>query len=242
MTEKSLNKLFKAYGPIKKMEIESSKNLNFRNGIITFFERENAVSAMISMNNTVYKHKKFNIVMSKRKQKLLRAFQNRPAESPLGNLTSMVNNLEAEPETEILHHDPGEDTVNTTYETLPNKKCYKRKIKSNLQVDTTKSSKPDIGDASNEEQAEVVVEIDISSGDEQPEQAVEFHTEFQLQCSVSSPLPDPIYLANCLFAHWEQELNFYEDVDRTNNGAFTMETINHLVLLVDNASSQRQTK
>ena len=242
MTEKSLTKLFRPYGPIKKMRIESSKNLKFRNGIITFFERENAVSAMISMNNTVYKHKKFNIVMSKRKQKLLRSFQNRPQESPLGNLTSMVNNLESEPEPEMLHHDLGEDTVNTTYETLPNKKCYKRKIKSIVQADATKSSKPDMDEALNEEQAEVVVEIDISSGEEQPEQTVEFHTEFELQCSVSSPVPDPIYLANCLFAHWEEELNFYEDVDRSNNGTFTMETINHLVSLVDNASSHRQKK
>ena len=247
MTEKSLNKLFKAYGPIKNMEIESSENLKFRNGIITFYERENAISAMISMNNTVYKHKEFNIVMSKRKQKLLRAFQNQQEESPLGKITSMVTDLEAEPETKMLYPDPGypdpgEDTVNTTYETLPNKKNCKRKIKSNIQANTTKSSRPNIDDVSNEEQAEIVVEIDTSSGEEQPEQAVEFHTEFELQCSVSSPPPDPIYLANCLFAHWEEQLNFHEDVDRTNNGAFTMETINHLVLLVDNASSHRQTE
>ena len=242
MTEKSLNKLFKVYGPIKKMEIESSKNLKFRNGLITFFEHENAVSAMISMNNTIYKHKQFNIVMSKRKQKLLRAFQNRQEKSPLGNLTSMVSNLEAEPEMEILHPDPGEDTVNTTYETLTDKKKCKRKIKAMAQTNTTKSSKPDMDDALNEEQEKIMVEIDLSSGEEQLEQTVEFHTDAEQQDSPSSRPPDPVYLANCLFTHWEDQLHFHEDVERTNNGAFSMETINQLVLLVDKASSNRQTE
>ena len=87
-----------------------------------------------------------------------------------------------------------------------------------------------------------MAKIHASSDKDQSEKGVEIHTDFKLQCSVSSPPPDPIYLAHCLFAHWEGQLNFYEDVERTNDGAFTMETINHLAMLVDNASSQRQTE
>ena len=214
---------------------------------------------MISMNNTVYRHKQFNIVMSKRKIKLLRehqnrmedklAYQNLTKETPLKNLSSMVknidrksSNLKENPEAEVSNPDTEEETVMTNSNIVQTKKSCKRKIKSNLHEDTTKSSKSDIGDISKKNQSVLRVKIDDSSGEEQSEQGVEIHTEFELQCSVSSPPPDPIYLAHCLFAHWEEQLNFYEDVERTNDGAFTMETINHLAMLVDNASSQRQTE
>jgi len=122
------------------------------------------------------------------------------------------------------------------------KKSCKRKIKTNLQEDTTKSSKPDVGEASNEEQSEICLEISIGSDEEQIEEVGEIHNDFELQCSVSSHPPDPIYLANCLFAHWEENLNFYEDVKRTNNSAFTNETINHLAILIDDASARCQQK
>ena len=189
--------------------------------------------------------------MSKRKIKRLRDYQNRMEETPLENLTSMVQNMtgesssldmDPEAEIEISNHDPEEETELTTSKNVPTKKSCKRKIKSNLQEDTTKSSKPDIGDIPKENQSERVVEVDASSSEDQSEEGVGIHTEFKLQCSVSSPPPDPIYLAHCLFAHWEGQLNFYEDVDRTNDDAFTMETINHLAILVDNASSHRQTE
>mgnify|MGYP001311961173 CR=1 FL=1 len=148
--------------------------------------------------------------------------------------------MDPEAEIEISNLDPTQETVMTTSKTRPTKKSCKRKIKSNLQKDTTKSSKSDIGTISKKNQSEIVVEIDASSGEDHSEEGVEIHTEFKLQCSVSSPPPDPIYLAHCLFAHWEGQLNFYEDVDRTNDGAFTMETINHLAILVNDASSLRQ--
>ena len=248
-TEKSLKKLFKTYGQIKDIIIESSNHSRFRNGLITFVERCNAVSAMISMNNTAYKQKKFNIVMSKKKIKRLRDYQNRMEETPLENLTSMVQNITGEPnslnmdpeaEIEISNMNPKQDTVITTLTTKPTKKTCKRKIKSNWKKDTTKSSKSDIDTISKETQSEILVEIEASSSEEHSEEGVEIHNEFKLQCSVSSPPPDPIYLAHCLFAHWERQLNFYEDVDRTNNGAFTMEAINHLAILVNEASSHRQ--
>ena len=202
MTHNSLEKLFLNYGPIKKISIESSKKSRYRNANITFFEPCNARSAMISMNNTEYRHKKFNIVMSEKKIKLLRDYQNRMEETPLENLTNMVQNLNGEssnllvdPETENACHDPEKETKVTTSMNVPTKSGCKRKIKSNLLDNSTKASKP-----------------------------------------------DPIYLAHCLFAHWEEQLNFYEDVDRTKDHAFTMETINHLATLVDNASSHRQTE
>ena len=175
-TQKSLGKLFKNYGQIQEIQIESSKNSKFRNGNITFLERCNAVSAMISMNNTVYRHKQFNIVMSKRKIKLLRehqnrmedklAYQNLTKETPLKNLSSMVknidrksSNLEENPEAEVSNPDTEEETVMTTSNNVQTKKSCKRKIKSNLQEDTTKSSKSDIGDISKKNQSELGVEM-----------------------------------------------------------------------------------
>ena len=189
--------------------------------------------------------------MSEKKIKRLRDYQNRMEETPLENLTNMVQNINGEPnslnmdpeaEIEISNMNPKQDTVITTLTTKPTKKTCKRKIKSNEKKDTTKSSKSDIDTMSKEAQSEILVDIEASSGEEHSEEGVEIHNEFKLQCSVSSPPPDPIYLAHCLFAHWESQLNFYEDVDKTNNGAFTMEAINHLAILVNQASSHHQTK
>ena len=105
---------------------------------------------------------------------------------------------------------------------------------------TNKSSKPDVEEASNEEQSDIDLEITIGSDEEQILEVEEIHNDFEIQCSVSSHPPDSIYLANCLFAHWEENLNFYEDVKRTNNGAFANETINHLAVLIDDASARCQ--
>jgi RNA recognition motif-containing protein len=255
VTVKSLKDLFRPYGPIIDILIEYSDNAKFKNGIITFLERSNAVSAMISMNNTVYRHKKFNIVMAEKKIKLLREYQNRLEDSPLENLASLVQtmtgqwdscNLEVDPETEMSRpHPEGKMETKNSKQRSKNrstKKSCKRKIKTNLQEDITKSSKPDVGEASNEEQSEICLEISIGSDEEQIEEVGEIHNDFELQCSVSSHPPDPIYLANCLFAHWEEILNFYEDVKRTNNGAFANETINHLAILIDDASARCQQK
>ena len=87
-----------------------------------------------------------------------------------------------------------------------------------------------------------MVTFDASSGEDQSDEGVETDTEFEPQLGVSSPPPDPIYLAHCLFTHWEEQLNFYEDADRSNDDAFTIETINHLAILVNNASSHHLTK
>ena len=254
VTVNSLKDLFRPYGPMIDIQIEYSDNAKFKNGIITFLERSNAVSAMISMNNTIYRHKKFNIVMAEKKIKLLREYQNRLEDSPLENLASLVqtmtgqwesSGLEVDPETEMSQPHPEEKRGKNSKQRSKNrstKKNCKRKIKSNLQEDTTKSSKPDVGEASNEEQSEICLEISIGSDEEQVEEVGEIHNDFELQCSVSSHPPDPIYLANCLFAHWEENLNFYEDVKRTNNGAFANETINHLAILIDDASARCQKK
>ena len=252
VTVKSLKELFRPYGPMIDIQIEYSNNAKFKNGIITFLERSNAVSAMISMNNTIYRHKKFNIVMAEKKIKLLREYQNRLEDSPLENLANLVQTmtgqwesigLEMDPETETSQSHPEEKMGKNSKQRSKNrstKKNCKRKIKSNIQEDTTKSSKPDVGEASNEEQSEIDLEISIGSDEEQILEVGEIHNDFEIQCNVSSHPPDSIYLANCLFAHWEENLNFYEDVKRTNNGAFANETINHLAVLIDDASARCQ--
>ena len=249
VTEKNLEELFQPYGHIQEIQIETSKSAKFRNGCITFRYRSNAVSAMISMNNTVYRHKKFNIVMSERKKKHLRKCQSRLEESPLENLSTLVQNMastshnqETDPEAEIDHSYPEEETTEEDRLVGPTdvstKKSHKRKLKSNLQDDLTKSSKPDIQNIPNELPSEIVVEIDVETSEGQHEGVIEIHTEFELQCRMASLPPDPVNLANCLFAYWEQHLNFYEDVDRTSDGPFAIETINELSILVANATSQ----
>ena len=252
ITEKTLKKIFRPYGPICDIQIEYSDNATFKNGIITFLERSNAVSAIISMNNTVYKHKMFNIVMAEKKIKLLREYQNRVENSPLDKLSSLVqtltgrwesSNIKVNPETEMPQPFPEEKEKKDSKQRSKNrstKKNCKRKIKATLQKDTTKSSKPDIGEASNEEHSEISLEISMGSDEDQREEVEEIHNDFELQCSVSSHPPDPIYLANCLFAHWEENLNFHEDVKKTNNGAFANETINHLAILINDASTRYQ--
>ena len=252
ITEKSLKNLFRPYGPICDIQIEYSDNATFKNGIITFLERSNAVSAIISMNNTVYRHKKFNIVMAEKKIELLREYQNRMENSPLDKLSSLVqtlmgrwesSSLKMNPETEMSQPHPIEKEKKDSKQRSKNrstKKTCKRKIKATLQKDTTKSPKPDIGKASNEEQSKINLEISMGSDEDQREDVEEIHNDFELQCSVSSHPPDPVYLANCLFAHWEENLDFYEDVKKTNNGAFANETINHLATLIDDASARYQ--
>ena len=78
--------------------------------------------------------------MSEKKIKRLRDYQNRMEETPLENLTSMVQNINGEPnslnmdpeaEIEISNMNPKQDTVITTLTTKPTKKTCKRKIKSN---------------------------------------------------------------------------------------------------------------
>ena len=248
VAERELRDLFQSYGPILDIQIETSKNGKFRNGCITFRYRSNAISSMISMNNTAYKHKKFNIVMSERKKRHLRKCQSRLEESPLENLTTLVQNMtsassnqEVDPEAEIAIHYPEEEISEESPQLNPTdsstKKSHKRKLNSNLQEDTTKSSKPDIEGSTSEERPEIIVEVDVNANNNPVEDVVEIHTEFEIQCRMASLPPDPINLANCLFAYWEQHLNFYEDVDRSNNGQFAVETINHLATLMDDATS-----
>ena len=157
-------------------------------------------------------------------------------------MASTSNNPEVDPEAEIDHPFPEEEAIEDDRQMSPTnastKKSHKRKLKSILQDDLTKSSKPDIQDGPGDKPSEIVVEIDVQNSEGQPEGVIEIHTEFELQCRMASLPPDSVNLANCLFAYWEQHLNFYEDVDRTNNGPFARETINELSILVDNATSQ----
>ena len=115
------------------------------------------------------------------------------------------------------------------------------KNRSQLQKDTSTSYKYETNNIQKKNQPNTVVTFNASSGEDQSDEGVETGTEFEPQLGVSSPPPDPIYLAHCLFTHWEEQLNFYEDADRSNDDAFTIETINQLTILVNNASSHHLT-
>ena len=106
-----------------------------------------------------------------------------------------------------------------------NKKGYKRKLKGNKEVgnDAMKASRPN---------------FEIVLSNDQSEEWDETQTEFEVQCSMLLP-PNPRDLAQYLFQYWEEHLNFYEDIHRTKNGAFIIETINELAILAGNATPYR---
>ena len=130
--------------------------------------------------------------MAEKKIKLLREYQNRLEDSPLENLANLVQTmtgqwesigLEMDPETETSQSHPEEKMGKNSKQRSKNrstKKNCKRKIKSNIQEDTTKSSKPDVGEASNEEQSEIDLEISIGSDEEQILEVGEIHNDFEI--------------------------------------------------------------
>ena len=78
----------------------------------------------------------------------------------------------------------------------------------------------------------------VSPHDDVSKDEEENRTEFDMQCSMLLP-PDPQTLAQHLFQFWEERLNFYEDIHRTKNGTFILETLNELANITGNATPYR---
>jgi hypothetical protein len=64
----------------------------------------------------------------------------------------------------------------------------------------------------------------------QSRQEPEMQSEFDIQCNMLFPI-NPQIIAQKLFQHWEEQLNFYEDIHRSNNETFIIETVNELTNL-----------
>ena len=63
----------------------------------------------------------------------------------------------------------------------------------------------------------------------------EMWSEFDTQCSKLLPIT-PRIIAQKLFQHWGEQLNFNEDVHKTNNDTFIIETVNELTNLAQRAT------
>ena len=102
------------------------------------------------------------------------------------------------------------------------KKNYKRKFNAHIDLDrnSTKASKPN---------SELVLNVD------QTQQWAELQSEVEVQNEVSGH-PDTQDIAHQLFQHWEQHLNFHEDIHKTKNGAFIVKTINELANMAGKAT------
>ena len=155
--------------------------------------------------------------------------QDQQNRSPLENMTNMVQTMTSEPRSHGTEIDPETEERDPTNASatadVTGKKGYKRKLKGNKDVDndTMKTSKPN---------------LEIILSNDQSKEWNETQTEFEVQCSMLLP-PSPRDLAQYLFQYWEEQLNFYEDIHRTKNGAFIIETINELSILAGNATPYR---
>ena len=63
----------------------------------------------------------------------------------------------------------------------------------------------------------------------------EMRSEFDIQCSRLLPI-SPQIIAQKLFQHWGEQLNFDEDVHKANNDTFIIETVNELTNLAQRAT------
>ena len=227
-TEEDLLTSFRGFGPIENIEIHVLPDSNSNNASIKFTHYDNAKSAMSCMNGTTYKNKSCKIFMSKRRSfPKPKDFYNK---SPLGELEKMIKNMPAQstehttiiqPETE--HHTQGDIADDMT----TSKKNQKRKFNTHINLDqnSTKTAKTN---------SDLVLTIN------QTKQSGKMLSEVEVQEDVSCQQPDTHDIAHQLFQHWEQHLNFHEDIHKTKNGAFVINTINELANMAGKATPYQQ--
>ena len=68
-------------------------------------------------------------------------------------------------------------------------------------------------------------------GSDPSDDEIQTHTQLEDLDAKSTP-PDPIALAQNLFMYWQQYLNFHEDIENTESGAFAQATLDELSILV----------
>merc|ERR1712203_488682 len=181
-----------------------------------------AKSAMSSMNGTMYKNKVCKIFMSKR-----RSFpepKDLYTNSPLERLGKMVQNMPQSIKHGTTSHTETETDIreNIGKEGATSKKNYKRKFKAhaNLEQNSTKAAKPS---------KESVISVDNT------QQLADSQYEVEAQDEISNQ-PDTQDIALQLFQHWEQNLNFHEDIHKTKNGDFIMKITNELANVAGKAT------
>ena len=213
-TEADLLTSFKRFGQVQSISIQALPESNAKNASITFTNYFKAKSAMSSMNGTMYKNKVCKVFMSK-----TRSFpkpKDLHANSPLEKLGKMVQNMPQPMERAAtrLTETEANSQENIVSDMAMSKKNYKRKFKAHIDLgrNLTKASRPD---------NELVLNVDNTK------QGVNLQSEVEVQNEVYDQ-PDTQDIALRLFQHWEENLNFHEDIHKTKNGAFIIKTINEL--------------
>ena len=178
-SKESLKTLFEIFGTIRKIQLRTQRRSKNKNAVIIFSNEHNARSAMLSFNASTYKHKKYNIRMSKNKSFM--AFKNHPDVpyiNPLGHIAQNNHNgqlnTKKDPPFAIKNKSLPADIPEM--ENLTIKRSYKRKLKPNYESH----------------------DVDIEQSDFNPltdsdpsDNGIQIQTEFEVQDDKSLP-PDPI--------------------------------------------------
>ena len=150
--------------------------------------------------------------------------------SPLEKLGKMVQNMPQSIKRVTTSHTETETDIqeNIVNEGAMSKKNYKRKFKAhaNLEQNSTKAAKPS---------KESVLSVDNTK------QGADSQSEVEAQNEVSDQ-PETQDIALQLFQHWEQNLNFHEDIHKTKNGAFIKKIINELANVAGKATPYQKEK
>merc|ERR1712051_463881 len=88
--KEGLKTVFDVFGTIRKIQLRTQRRSKNKNAVIIFSNDHNARSAMLSLNGTTYRHKKYNIRMSKNKSFM--AFKNHPDVPPINPLGHIAQN------------------------------------------------------------------------------------------------------------------------------------------------------
>ena len=225
-TEADLLTSFKRFGQVQSISIQVLPESNAKNASITFTNYFKAKSAMSSMNGTMYKNKVCKVFMSK-----TRSFpkpKDLHTNSPLEKLGKMVQNMPQPMERAAtrLTETEANSQENIVGDMAMSKKNYKRKFKAHIDLgrNLTKASRPD---------NELVLNVDNTK------QGVNLQSEVEVQNEVYDQ-PDTQDIALRLFQHWEENLNFHEDIHKTKNGAFIIKTINELADVAGKATPYQE--
>jgi hypothetical protein len=148
--------------------------------------------------------------------------------SPLEKLGQMVQSMPQPIKRVITRHTEAEADIqeNIVNDMTMSKKNYKRKCKAHIDLDqnSTKASKPN---------------NELMLNSDKTKQGAGLQSEVEVQNGVSDQ-PDTQDIALQLFKHWEQNLNFHEDIHKTKNNAFIIKTINELAKVAGKATPYQE--
>ena len=233
--KKGLMALFTTFGVIKKLSLKTQRRSKNKNAIIIFAKQHNARHAMLSLNSTTYKDKETNIRMSKQKSPL--ALKILPEESSISRLCTLVKDIKKERQLKRSIHGfplcnycggPSHKRQNCpikSQDRAAGKKCHQQKLIP-TQIQEIHSSQDELDTQS-------ASDINQSDNGGHITSEIQPQNDQQLQ-------PDPNALAQHLFQHWEQYLNFHNRMEEQDFHTFAEDTMNKLSDLISESSQSEE--